>query len=53
MGKLLNRIPGSCLLIPSLQGSALKMQTSIQQAFSNPCLINLIPKDAHRVFSIF
>ena len=41
MGKLINRIPGSRLLISSLPGS-----------FSKPCLVNLISKDTHLVFSI-
>ena len=39
MGKLINRIPGSRLLISSLPGS--------------PCLVNLISKDTHLVFSIY
>ena len=42
MGKLINRIPGSRLLISSLPGSALR----------TPCLVNLISKDTHLVFSI-
>ena len=37
MGKLINRIPGSRL----------------QQAFSKPCLVNLILKDTHLVFSMY
>ena len=36
MGKLINRIPGSRLLISSLPASR------CQQAFSKPCLVNLI-----------
>ena len=91
MGKLINRIPCSRLLISSLPGSALRTHveslgkpptsTSVlktlpdkldikrhspthqvfsisrqasrsQQAFSKPCLINLISKDTHLVFSI-
>ena len=47
MGKLINRIPGSRLLISSLPGSR------YQQAFSKPCLVNLISKDTHLVFSIY
>ena len=50
MGKLINKIPGSCLLISSLPGSALR--TLVEQAFSKPCLVNLISKDTHQVFSI-
>ena len=46
MGKLINRIPGSHLLISSLPASR------CQQAFSKPCLVNLISKDTHLVFSI-
>ena len=51
MGKLINRITGSCLLIPSLPGSALRnhfeslgkpRDVRCQQAFSKPCLVNLI-----------
>ena len=44
MGKLINRIPGSRLLISSLPG---------QQAFSKPCLVNLISKDTHLIFSMY
>ena len=29
MGKLINRIPGSCLLISSLPGSALRMHVEL------------------------
>ena len=50
MGKLINRIPGSRLLISSLPGSALR--THVEQAFSKPCLVNLISKGTHLVFSI-
>ena len=49
MGKLINKIPGSRLLISSLPGSA----SQCQQAFSKPCLVNLISKDTHLVFSIY
>ena len=52
MGKLINRIPGSLLLISSLPGSALRTHVECQQAFSKPCLVNLISKDTHLVFSI-
>ena len=74
MGKLINRIPGSRLLISSLPGSALRTHVEslgkprdvnkrsqslawqasrCQQAFSKPCLVNLISKDTHLVFSIY
>ena len=63
MGKLINRIPGSHLLISSLPGSALRTDVEsrgkprdasrCQQAFSKPCLVNLISKDTHLVFSIY
>ena len=46
MDKMINRIPGLCLLISSLPGSAC---VTIQQAFPKPCLV----KDTHLVFSIF
>ena len=59
MGKLINRIPGSRLLISSLPGKALRTHVDIarqasrcQHAFSKPCLVNLISKDTHLVFSI-
>ena len=48
MGKLINRIPGSCLLI-----SIARHASRCQQAFSKPCLVNLISKDTHLVFSIY
>ena len=60
IGKLINRILGSCLLISSLPGSALRTHVDIarqasryQQAFSKPCLVNLISKDTNLVFSIY
>ena len=56
MGKLINRIPGSRLLISSLPGSALRTHVecrAIQHAFSKPSLVNLISKDTHLVFSIY
>ena len=55
MGKLINRIPGSRLLLPRLRermlnrSAILAMSTSILK----PCLVNLISKDAHLVFSIY
>ena len=58
MGKLINRIPGSRLLISSLQGSALRMLVESLgkprdvNKRSKPCLVNLISKDTHLVFSI-
>ena len=52
MVKLINRIPGSCLLISSLPGSALRTHVEssgkprdLNNAFSKPCLVNLISKD--------
>ena len=61
MGKLINRIPGSRLLTSSLPGSALR--THVESLgkppdvnivmFSKPCLVNLISKDTHLVFSIY
>ena len=62
MGKLINIIPGSRLLISSLPGSALRTHVvnkrsqslaRCQQALSKPCLVNLISKDTHLVFDIF
>ena len=58
MGKLINRIPDSQVLIKSLPGKALRMHVEslgsrCQQAFSKPCLVNLISKDTHLVFSIY
>ena len=49
--KIINRIVGSGLLIASLTGSALRMH--FEGGFSKPSLLNLIPKDAHLVFTIF
>ena len=58
MGKLINRIPG----LPLLKGFQARLGERIwiawqasrcQQAFSKPCLVNLISKDTHQVFSIF
>ena len=60
MGKLINRIPGSCLLVSSLPGSALRTYIEslgkprdVNLAFPRPCLVNLITKDTHLVFSIY
>ena len=57
MGKLINRIPGSRLLISSLPGSALRMNV---ESLGNPRDVNkrsqrlaLISKDTHLVFSIY
>ena len=63
MGNLINRIiriPGSCLLISSLPGSALRTHVEslgkprdVNKRFSKPCLVNLISKDTPLVFSIY
>ena len=59
MGKLINRIPGSRLLISSLPGSALRTHVESLGKPRNvnnrlkPCLVNLISKGTHLVFSIF
>ena len=54
LGKLINRIPGSRLLILNLPGSAWKTHIDIaRQVFSKPCLVNLISKDTHLIFSIY
>ena len=59
MGKLINRIPGSGLLISSLPGSALRtLVESLGKPrdvnkHSKPCLVNLNSKDTHLVFSIY
>ena len=50
MGKLINIIPGSRLLISSLPGSALR---TLVESLGKPCLVNLISKDTHLVFSLF
>ena len=58
----MNRIPGSRLLISCSPGKALRTLVDIarlaercQQAFSKPCLVNLISKDTNLVglFSIY
>ena len=46
IGKLINRIRGSRFLLQDRQ--ALRCQ----QAFSKPCMVNLISKDTHLVISI-
>ena len=60
MGKLINRIPGSHLLISSLPGLGFdnacriaRQASRCQQAFSKPCLVNLISKDTHLEVSYF
>ena len=50
MGKLINRIPGECLLISSLPGSASRMHV---ESLGKPCLVNLISKYTHLVFSMY
>ena len=54
MGKLIKKIPGLRLLISSLPGAAFRrhVESRSQQAFSKPCLVNLISKDTHQVFYI-
>ena len=60
MSKLINRIPGSCLLISSLARLVFenaswnaRQASRCQQAFTKPCLVNLISKDTHLVFYIY
>ena len=55
MGELINRIPGSRLLISSLPGSALRglVESLGKPRDVNTCLVNLISKDTHLVFSIY
>ena len=58
--KLMNRIPGSRLLIYikftrlSFENACwiARQASRCQHAFSKPCLVNLISKDTHLVFSI-
>ena len=56
--KLINRIPGSRLLISSLPGSTLRTHVESLgkprdvNKRSQPCLVNLITKDTNLVFSI-
>ena len=54
IGKLINRIPGSRLLIPSLPGSALRthVESLGKPRDVKPCLVSMISKDTHLVFSI-
>ena len=56
MGKLINRIQGSHLLISSLPGSALRTHVEASLAMSTSVLKALpgilISKDTHLVFSI-
>ena len=54
MGKLINRIPGSRLLISSLPGSALRTHVELlgKSRDVNKRSVNLISKDTHLVFSI-
>ena len=42
MGKLINRIPGSCLLISSLPGWALRTHVESLDKPAARCLINLV-----------
>ena len=57
--KLINRIPGLCILISSLPGSALRTHVEPlskprdSTVFSKPSLVKLISKDMNLVFSIF
>ena len=60
MGKLINRIPGLCLLISSLPGKALRKHVEslgkprdVNKRFSKPCLVNLISKDTHLEYSLY
>ena len=59
IGKLINRIPGSRILISSLPGSALRTHVESLgkprdvNKFSKPCLLNLISKDTHLLFSMY
>ena len=55
MDNLINRIPGSRLLISNVPDSALRthVESLGKQAFSKPCLVNLISKDTHLVFCIY
>ena len=57
MGKLINRLPGSHLLISSLPGSALRMHVEshgkprdVNKRSPRYCLVNLVSKDTHQVF---
>ena len=58
MGKLIDRIPGSCLDIKFTwlgfeNACCIARQASrCQQAFPKPCLVNLLSKDTNLVFSM-
>ena len=59
MGNLINTILGSRLLISSLPGSALRTHVEslskprdVNMRSQSLCLVNLISKDTHLVFSI-
>ena len=59
MGKLINRIPGLRHLISILPGSALRTHVEsldrpheVNKRSPKPCLVNLISKDTHLVFTI-
>ena len=58
----INRIPGSCLLISSLPGLALRTLVEsigkphdVNKRSQKPCLVNLIhvSNDTHLVFSVY
>ena len=58
--KLIDRIPGSCLLISSLPGSASRTHVEslgkprdVIKRFSKPCLVNLISKDTNLIFFMY
>ena len=58
--KLINRIPGLRLLISRLPGSALRMHVeslgkprNVNKHSQKPCLVNVISKDTHLVFSVY
>ena len=55
MGKLINRIPGLCLLISSLPGNALRTLVDIARLAErfNMRSQSIVSKDTHLVFSIF
>ena len=50
LGKLINGIPGSLGFENACRIA--RQASQCQQAFSKPCLVNLISKDTHLVFSI-
>ena len=60
MGKLINRIPVSRVLISNLPGSALRTHVEliskphdVNKYSKWPCLVNLISKNTHLVFSTY